>query len=97
MDARNQREWFTKSHEEKCDFIEIIFKDNSYRDEISPAEIDQLGQITFDIIKRRVSKIYDDISTFLRNAAEERAELKGITFSQAVEELAEIMKKENHQ
>lgn len=92
MDARNQKEWFTKSHEEKCAFIEKFFNDEMYRDEITPGEIDKLAIIAYDITQRRVSKVYDNVSTYIENVARNISEKEGITFAQAVEKIASALK-----
>lgn len=94
MNFESYSHWHTLTHDEKCDFIEIFFKDNSYRDEISPDEIDQLGQISFDIIKRRVSNVWEHIHSKVESMAQDRAEAKGITYRQALEEIIELLKKD---
>lgn len=94
MNIESYRHWYTLTHDEKCDYIEIFFKDHSYRDEISPAEIDQLGQITFDIIKRRVSNVWETVQSKVESMARDRAETKGITYPQALEEIIELLKKD---
>lgn len=94
MNIESYQNWHTLTHDEKCDLIEMIFKDKSYRDEISPTEIDQLGQITFDIIKRRVSNVWESIHSKVRSMARDRAETKGIPYPQALEETIELLKKD---
>lgn len=94
MNIESYRQWYTLTHDEKCDFIETFFKDNSYRDEISPAEIDQLGQITFNITKRRVSNVWEILHSKMEIMAQNRAEAKGITYPQALEEIIELLKKD---
>ena len=94
MNIESNGHWFSLTHDEKCDFIEIFFKDNSNRDEISPAEIDQLGKIAMDVTKRRVSNVWEILQSKVESMARDRAETKGITYPQALEEIIELLKKD---
>lgn len=94
MNIESYSDWHALTHDEKCDFIEKFLKDNSYRDEISPDEIDQLGKITFDITKRRVSNVWETVKSTMKSMARDRAETKGITYPQALEEIIELLKKD---
>ena len=94
MNIESNGHWFSLTHDEKCDLIETVFKDNSYRDEISPAEIDQLGKVAMDVTKRRVSNVWEIVQSKVESMARGRAETKGITYPQALEEIIEILKKD---